>query len=197
MLAIPKQLNLQATSPISDTQKRGKMLIEYEGITPNVDPSVFVAQGAMLIGDVTIGEESSIWFNTVLRGDLEPIRIGCRTNVQDGAVIHMDKEIPCLIGDDVTIGHGAILHSCTIGNEALIGMGAILLTGSVIGERAIVAAGTLVREGQEIPPGTVAMGVPAKVRREATETELERVRHGKDDYVLRGKLMQKSTLTSQ
>ncbi|MDE0396593.1 MAG: gamma carbonic anhydrase family protein [Candidatus Poribacteria bacterium] len=173
------------------------MLIEYEGITPDVHASVFVAPGAMVIGDVTIGEESSIWFNSVLRGDLEPIRIGCRTNVQDGAVIHMDKEIPCLIGDDVTIGHGAILHSCTIGNAALIGMGAILLTGSIIGERAIVAAGTLVREGQEIPPGTVAMGVPAKVRREATEAELERVRHGKDDYVLRGKLMQKSTLTSQ
>ena len=165
------------------------MLIEYEGITPNVHPSVFVAPGAMIIGDVTIGEESSIWFNSVLRGDLEPIRVGCRTNVQDGAVIHMDKEIPCLIGDDVTIGHGAILHSCTIGDGALIGMGAILLTGSVIGENAVIAAGTLVREGQEIPPGAVAMGVPAKVRREATEAELERVRRGKDDYILRGKLM--------
>ena len=168
------------------------MLIAYEGITPDVHPTVFVAPGAMLVGDVTIGEESSIWFNSVLRGDLEPIRIGCRTNVQDGAVIHMDKEIPCVIGDDVTIGHGAILHSCTIGNEALIGMGAILLTGAVIGERAIVAAGTLVREGQEIPPGTVAMGVPAKVRREATDAEFERVRHGKDDYVERGKLMQEA-----
>ncbi len=166
------------------------MLIEYEGITPtNIHSSVFVAPGAMVIGDVSIGEESSIWFNCVLRGDLEPIYIGCRTNIQDGTVIHMDKEIPCLIGDDVTVGHGAILHSCTIGNEALIGMGAILLTGCEIGERAIIAAGTLVREGQEIPPGTVAMGVPAKVRREATEAELERVRDGKDDYVLRGRLM--------
>ena len=106
----------------------------------------------------------------------------------------MDKEIPCLIGDDVTIGHGAILHSCTIGDGALIGMGAILLTGAVIGENAVVAAGTLVREGQEIPPGAVAMGVPAKVRREATEAELERVRHGKDDYVLRGKLMQEASV---
>ena len=169
------------------------MLIEYEGITPrNIHPSVFIAPGAMIIGDVSIGEESSVWFSCVLRGDLEPIRIGCRTNIQDGTVIHMDKEIPCLIGDDVTVGHGAILHSCTIGNEALIGMGAILLTGCQIGERAIVAAGTLVREGQEIPPGTVAMGVPAKVRREATEAELERVRDGKDDYVLRGRLMKNS-----
>lgn len=171
------------------------MLIEYEGIKPNVHSSVFVAPGAMIIGDVSIGEESSVWFNCVLRGDLEPIRIGCRTNIQDGTVIHMDKEIPCLIGDDVTIGHGAILHSCAIDNEALIGMGAILLTGCKIGERAIVAAGTLVREGQEIPPGTVAMGVPAKVRREATEAEFERVRHGKDDYVLRGKIIQDSLKT--
>jgi carbonic anhydrase/acetyltransferase-like protein (isoleucine patch superfamily) len=175
--------------------KEGNMLIEYEGITPNVHSSVFVAPGAMIIGDVSIGEESSVWFNCVLRGDLEPIRIGCRTNIQDGTVIHMDKEIPCLIGDDVTIGHGAILHSCAIENEALIGMGAILLTGCKIGERAIVAAGTLVREGQEIPPGTVAMGVPAKVRREATDAEFERVRHGKDDYVLRGRLMKDSLKT--
>ncbi len=168
------------------------MIIQYEGITPNIHSSVFVAPGAMIIGDVKIGEESSVWFNCVLRGDLEPIHIGCRTNIQDGTVIHMDKEIPCLIGDDVTVGHGAILHSCAIENEALIGMGAILLTGCKIGERAIVAAGTLVREGQEIPPGTVAMGVPAKVRREATEAELERVRNGKDDYVLRGRLMKES-----
>ncbi len=168
------------------------MLISYEDIKPKIHSSVFVAPGAMIIGDVTIGDESSVWFNTVLRGDLEPILIGSRTNIQDGTVIHMDKEMPCLIGDDVTVGHGAILHSCTIENEALIGMGAILLTGSKVGERAIIAAGTLVLEGQEIPAGTVAMGVPAKVRREATEEERERVQHGKDDYVLQGRIMRES-----
>ena len=173
------------------------MLIEYEGITPKVHDSVFIAPGAMLIGDVTIGEESSVWFNCVLRGDLEPIRIGCRTNVQDGAIIHMDREMPCLIGDDVTIGHGAILHSCIIGTDALIGMGAILLSGSVIGERAIVAAGALVREGQEIPPDTLAMGVPAKVVREVTEDELERVRIGKDDYVSRARQMRHARLSDE
>ena len=171
------------------------MLIKYEGITPDIHSTVFVAPGSMIIGNVVIGEDSSVWFNTVLRGDLEPILIGCRTNIQDGTVIHMDKEIPCLIGDDVTIGHSAILHSCSIGNEALIGMGAILLTGCKIGERAIVAAGTLVREGQDIPAGTIAMGVPAQVRREVTEEELERVRHGKDDYVVRSKIMQDSLST--
>lgn len=168
------------------------MLIEYEDITPDVHSTVFVAPGAMVIGKVTIREESSIWFNTVLRGDLEAIHIGCRTNIQDGTVIHMDKKIPCLIGDDVTVGHGAILHSCKIGNDALIGMGAILLTGCTIGERAIVAAGALVREGQDIPAGTVAMGMPAKVRRDVTEEDLKRVREGKDDYVLRGKIMRES-----
>ena len=171
------------------------MQIEYEGKIPSIHTSVYVAPGAMIIGDVKIGEESSIWFNCVLRGDLEPIHIGCRTNIQDGTVIHMDKEIPCLIGDDVTVGHGAILHSCAIGNEALIGMGAILLTGCKIGERAIVAAGTLVREGQEIPSGTIAMGVPAVVRREATAAEFERVQNGKDDYVYRGKIMRESLTT--
>ena len=171
------------------------MLITYEGIEPNIHSSVFVAPGAMIIGDVAIGGESSVWFNTVLRGDLEPIQIGCRTNIQDGTVIHMDKGTPCLIGDDVTVGHGAILHSCAIENDALIGMGAILLTGSRIGEGAIIAAGTLVLEGQEIPAGTVAMGVPAKVRREVTEEERKRVQHGKDDYVLRGRIMRESLKT--
>ena len=171
------------------------MILSYEGIEPKIHNSVFVAPGAMIIGDVTIGAESSVWFNCVLRGDLEPIRIGCRTNIQDGTVIHMDKEIPCLIGDDVTVGHGAILHSCAIENKALIGMGAILLTGCQIGEEAIVAAGTLVREGQEIPARTIAMGVPAKVRREVTEEEHKRVRDGKDDYVLRGKIMIESLQT--
>ena len=171
------------------------MLISYAGIKPKIHSSVFVAPGAMIIGDVTIGDESGVWFNTVLRGDLEPILIGCRTNIQDGTVIHMDKDLPCLIGDDVTVGHGAILHSCTIENKALIGMGAILLTGSKVGERAIIAAGTLVLEGQEIPAGTVAMGVPAKVRRVATEEERERVQHGKDDYVLQGRIMRENLRT--
>lgn len=171
------------------------MLISYEGIEPKIHSSVFVAPGAMIIGDVTIGAESSVWFNAVLRGDLEPIRIGCRTNIQDGTVIHMDKDMPCLIGDDVTVGHGAILHSCTIDNEALIGMGAILLTGARIGERAIIAAGTLVLEGQEIPAGTIAMGVPAKVRREITEEERIRVQQGKNDYVLRGRIMRENLKT--
>ena len=168
------------------------MLITYEGITPNVHPSVFVAPGAMIIGDVTIGEESSIWFNSVLRGDLEPIRIGCRTNVQDGTVIHMDKEIPCLIGDDVTIGHGAILHSCTISNEAPHRNGSDSLNGRSYWRTRHYRCWHARTRRARNSTDTIAMGVPAKVRREVTEAELERVRRGKDDYVLRGHLMQKS-----
>ncbi len=165
------------------------MQIAYEEKRPKIHPSVFIAPGAKIIGDVTIGEESSVWFNTVLRGDLDRIEVGARTNVQDGAVVHLDAGYPTVIGDDVTIGHSAIVHGCTIGNNALIGMGAIILTGAKIGERAIVAAGALVREGQEIPATTVVVGIPAKALREATEADLERAVRGKDDYVRRGQQM--------
>lgn len=167
------------------------MLIAYQGILPKIHSSTFIAQGAMIVGDVTIGEESSVWFNCALRGDLDRIEVGKRTNIQDGAVVHLDKGFPCLIGDDVTIGHGAIVHGCTIGDGAMIGMGAIILTGAKIGERAIVAAGAVVREGQEVPPEKLAMGVPAQIKRDLTPADLERARLGKDDYVVRGQLMRK------
>jgi len=143
----------------------------------------------MIIGDVTIGEESSVWFNCVLRGDLDRIEVGTRTNIQDSAVVHLDKGFPCIIGDDVTVGHGAIVHGCTIGNGALIGIGAIILSGAKIGEGAMVAAGALVREGQDIPPRTLAVGLPAQIRRDLTEVDLERMRLGKEDYVSRGQIM--------
>lgn len=143
----------------------------------------------MIIGDVTIGEESSVWFNCVLRGDLDRIEVGTRTNIQDSAVVHLDKGFPCIIGDDVTVGHGAIVHGCTIGNGALIGIGAIILSGAKIGEGAMVAAGALVREGQDIPPKTLAVGLPAQIRRDLTEVDLERMRLGKEDYVSRGQIM--------
>lgn len=168
------------------------MQIAYKDILPKIHPTAFIAPGAMIIGAVTIGEESSVWFNCVLRGDLEYIEVGERTNIQDGTVVHLDPGFPCVIGDDVTIGHGAIIHGCTVGDGAMISMGAIILTGAKIGERAIIAAGAVVREGQEIPPDTLAMGLPAQVRREVTETDLERVRSGREGYVARGQLMRKS-----
>ena len=123
------------------------MQIAYKDILPKIHPSAFIAPGAMIIGAVTIGEESSIWFNCVLRGDLEYIEVGDRTNIQDGTVVHLDPGFPCVIGDDVTIGHGAIVHGCTVEDGAMISMGATILTGAKIGERAIVAAGAVVREG--------------------------------------------------
>ena len=158
-------------------------------MSPKIHPSVFIAPGTMIIGDVTIDEESSVWFNCVLRGDLDRIEVGARTNIQDSAVVHLDKGFPCIIGDDVTVGHGAIVHGCTIGNGALIGIGAIILSGAKIGEGAMVAAGALVREGQDIPPKTLAVGLPAQIRRDLTEVDLERMRLGKEDYVSRGQIM--------
>ena len=158
-------------------------------MSPKIHPSVFIAPGTMIIGDVTIDEESSVWFNCVLRGDLDRIEVGARTNIQDSAVVHLDKGFPCIIGDDVTVGHGAIVHGCTIGNGALIGIGAIILSGAKIGEGAMVAAGALVREGQDIPPKTLAVGLPAQIRRDLTEVDLARMRLGKEDYVSRGQIM--------
>ena len=168
------------------------MLIDFEGLSPKIHPSVFIAPGAMIIGDVTIGEDSGVWFNCVLRADIDRIEIGARSNVQDGTVIHLDTGVPTIIGDDVTIGHAAIIHACTIGDGALIGMGAIVLSGAKIGEEAIVAAGTLVREGQEIPPRAVAMGVPAQVRRETTQEDLKRMRDNAAGYAARAAIMRKA-----
>ena len=168
------------------------MRIPYQQIVPEIHPSVYIAQGAMIIGDVTIGEESNVWFNAVLRGDLDQIRVGARTNIQDGTIVHLDKGFPCIIGDDVTVGHGCIVHGCTVGDGAMLGMGAIVLTGAKIGERAIVGAGALVREGQEIPQETVAVGIPAKVRRDVSAKDLERIRFGTLDYVTRGQIMKEN-----
>ena len=168
------------------------MLIDFEGLSPKIHPTVFIAPGAMIIGDVTIGEDSGVWFNCVLRADIDRIEIGARSNIQDGTVIHLDAGIPTIIGDDVTVGHAAIIHACTIGDGALIGMGAIILSGAIIGEEAIVAAGTLVREGQEIPPRSVAMGVPAQVKRETTEEDLNRMRDNAAGYARRGAIMRET-----
>ena len=162
------------------------MLIDFEGLSPKIHPTVFIAPGAMLIGDVTIGEDTGVWFNCVLRADIDRIEVGARSNIQDGTVIHLDKGIQTIIGDGVTI------DACTIGDGALIGMGAIILSGAKIGEEAIVAAGTLVREGQEIPPRSVAMGVPAQVRRETTEEDLKRMRDNAEGYARRGAIMRKT-----
>ena len=160
------------------------MLRPYRGGMPVVHPTAFVDESAQVIGDVQIGAESSVWMNAVIRGDVNSIRIGERTNVQDGTVIHvMHHTHPTAVGDDVTIGHGAIVHGCTVGSRVLLGMGAILLNGSTIGEDTIVAAGSLVTENMAVPPRSLVMGSPARVRRALTDDEVRFVLESAGNYV--------------
>lgn len=148
------------------------MKFDYGGKSPDIGRGVYIAVSAVVIGDVVIGEDSSVWFNAVVRGDENYIRIGARTNIQDNSVLHVTLHThPLLIGSDVTVGHGAIVHGCSIRNGCLIGMGAIVLDGSVVGERSIVAAGSVVREGMIVPPDTLVAGVPAAVKRKLTEED--------------------------
>ena len=143
----------------------------------------FIAQGAVLCGDVTLGNNVSIWYNAVIRGDMAPINIGDDSNVQECSVLHVSENIPLTIGKGVTVGHGAILHSCEIGDNSLIGMGAIILDNAKIGKNCIIAAGALVTGGTEIPDGSLVMGSPGKVRREMTEAEIEANRQNAAEYV--------------
>ena len=160
------------------------MLRAYRGRLPVVHPTAYVDQAAQVIGDVEIGAESSVWMNAVVRGDVNTIRIGARSNVQDGVIIHvMHDTHPTVVGDDVTIGHGAIVHGCTVGNRVLIGMGAILLNGVTVGEDSIVAAGTLLPEGTVIPARSMVMGSPGKVRRLLTKAEIASILDYAQNYV--------------
>jgi len=145
------------------------MIRSYRGRTPQIPASAYIDPDAVIIGDVTIGELSSVWPGVVIRGDVNWIRIGARTNIQDGSVLHVMKDThPLVLGDAVTIGHGVILHGCTIESNVLIGMGSILLNGAKIGSGSIVAAGTLLPEGAVVPPGSLFMGHPGKLRRALT-----------------------------
>ena len=160
------------------------MLRTFRGILPTVDPSAYVDESAQVIGDVHIGPESSVWMNVVIRGDVNAIRIGARTNVQDGSVLHGQTGThPVSIGDEVTIGHGAIVHGCTIEDRCLIGMGAILLNGVKVGSESIVAAGSLLPEGFQVPPRSLVMGSPAKVRRTLSDAEVGSIRRYAANYV--------------
>ena len=155
-----------------------------------VSPSAYIAPGATVLGDVTVAEEASIWFGAVVRGDCEAIRIGSRTNIQDLCVLHADPGYPCTLGDGVTVGHGAIVHGATIEDDVLIGMKAVVMNGARIGRGSIVAVGAIVTEGMEIPPGSIAMGQPAKVKRPAEERHLNQIRHAAEHYVQAAKCYQ-------
>jgi carbonic anhydrase/acetyltransferase-like protein (isoleucine patch superfamily) len=160
------------------------MIREFKGIRPQVDPTAYIDLSAQVIGDVHVGAESSLWMNVVVRGDVNYIRIGARSNIQDLTMVHVMRNThPTIVGDQVTIGHSAVIHGCTIGNRCLIGMGAILLNGCTIGEGSIVAAGALVPEGMVIPPGSMVMGLPAKVRRPLTTDEAASIAWYSDNYV--------------
>jgi carbonic anhydrase/acetyltransferase-like protein (isoleucine patch superfamily) len=138
---------------------------------PALGKGVFIAKGAVVLGDVTLGDYSSVWFNAVLRGDINRIVVGHHTNIQDNAVLHLADELPCVLGNYVTVGHSAVVHACVVGNGVLVGMGSTILDGAVIGEQSIVGAKALVLQGTQIPPGSLALGAPAKVVRELTRQE--------------------------
>jgi carbonic anhydrase/acetyltransferase-like protein (isoleucine patch superfamily) len=145
--------------------------------------SAFLADTATLIGDVTVGEEASIWFETVLRGDIEPIMVGDRTNIQDGAIVHVDDHCGTRIGNDVMIGHRCVIHGCVIDEGCLIGMGSVILSRARIGRQSLIGAGAVVPEGADIPPRSLVLGVPGKVKRPLTEAELSRMAENARSYV--------------
>ncbi len=162
------------------------MIYPYKGILPEIASSAFIADYATVTGDVKIGEESSIWFNSVIRGDVAPTIIGNRVNIQDNSILHQSPNNPLIIEDDVTVGHQVILHSSIVRKGALIGMGSIVLDGAEIGEGAFIGAGSLVPQGKKIPPNTLAFGRPAKVIRELNEDDIADMARIRREYVEKG-----------
>ena len=164
--------------------KEDIILVNWKGIDPKIDPSAFIEHSANIIGDVTIGPESSVWFNVTVRGDVNRIEIGARTNIQDGSVLHVTKDkFGLKLGDDITVGHSVTLHGCVIEGPALIGIGAIILDGAHLEPDVIVAAGTLVTEGTRAPSGSLMMGSPARVKRELSEDEKQWLKRSAANYV--------------
>lgn len=162
------------------------MNIPYRDTAPRLAETVFVAPGAFLIGDVTIGEESTVWFNAVLRGDEGPITIGKRCSIQDNATIHLYEGAPVIVEDEVTVGHNAILHGCRIGRRSIVGMGATVLDHAEIGEECIIGANTLIPPGKKFPPRSLIVGSPGKVVRQLTPADLEMIQESIDSYVDKG-----------
>lgn len=160
------------------------MIRTFQGITPTIPKSCFIEDTGVVIGDVVLGEQCSVWFHAVIRGDVNFIRIGHRTNVQDLCMLHVTHDTaPLVIGDDVTIGHHVVLHGCTVKDRVLIGMGAIIMDGAVIGEDSVVGAGALITERTIVPPKSLVLGSPAKVKRPVTEEELTWIRESAQNYV--------------
>ena len=160
-------------------------LLPHGDHSPVLAPSAWVAPGALVIGDVHLGEESSVWYGAVLRGDTEPIRIGARTNVQDGCILHADPGFPATVGEGCVVGHNAVVHGCEVGDGCLIGMGATILNGAKIGAGSIVAAGAVVPENREFPPRSLIVGLPAKRAGGVTDEQTTNIERGAREYVER------------
>jgi len=163
------------------------MIIPYNNNTPTIDDSAFVAPGAYVIGDIRIGQESSIWFNAVLRGDEGSITIGDRTSIQDNSTVHLFEGCPVVVEDEVTVGHNVILHGCNVRKRSLIGMGSTILDNVEIGEESIIGANTLITSGKKIPPRSMVMGSPGKVVRELTDKDFELLKLSYETYVQKGR----------
>lgn len=160
------------------------MVRTFRGVAPTIAPSAFVEETAVVIGDVVVGPDSSIWFHAVIRGDVHYIRIGHRTNIQDLCLLHVSHHThPLTLGDDITVGHRVVLHGCTIHDRVLVGMGAIIMDGVVIEEDCVIGAGALITEGVHIPPKSLVLGSPAKVKRTLTEDELQWIKQSAVNYV--------------
>jgi gamma-carbonic anhydrase len=172
-------LDRQASSRLLVKQQLDKFLLRK----PAFGKGVYIARGAAVLGDVSLGECSSVWCNAVLRGDINRIAVGHHTNIQDNAVLHLADDLPCVLGNYVTVGHAAIVHACTIADEVLVGMGAIILDGAVIGTQSIVGAGALVTARTRIPPGSLVLGSPAKVVRQLSPRERKELRTLAEKYV--------------
>jgi carbonic anhydrase/acetyltransferase-like protein (isoleucine patch superfamily) len=159
------------------------MIIEFNQIVPRIGKNVYIAPTAVVIGDVTIGDGASIWFNTVLRGDMAPITIGVNSNIQDNCTIHTDFGKPATIGKNVTVGHNAVVHGCTIGDGALVGIGAIVLNGAKVLEQTVVAAGAVVREGARVGPRQMVAGTPALVKKDLADLPMDRFERSAEEYL--------------
>ena len=159
------------------------MIMDFEGVTPRINKNTYISESVDIIGKVNVEENVNIWFGTRLRGDMNKIIIGENTNIQENSVVHVDINSPCIIGKNVTIGHGTIIHGCSISDNVLVGMGSIILNNAKIGKNTIIGAGSLVTQGKEFPEGVLILGNPAKVIRQLTEAEIESIQRSADNYV--------------
>ncbi len=166
-----------------DMGKLEKQLDKFLGKKPKLGKGVYIAQTGVVLGDVSIGAQSSVWYNAVLRGDINRIVVGHHTNIQDNAVLHLADDFPCIVGNYVTVGHSAIVHACKVGDEVLIGMGAVILDGAVVGKQSLIGAKALVTQGMKIPPGCLVLGAPAKIVRKLTSEERGQLKYWAMKYV--------------